>query len=150
MGEQIPSDPAQIAKAFGRGWWKPDPQAARELLERAGFSKRGDQWHTPEGKPFAIRILVEGESRPVMTRAGSMIAQQWRQFGIDATTGALLWKTQVNPDLRGTMTGSPIQCSTFRPATRSTTSGHSMTRRPSRRTVTMARAGPPRAPAAGR
>ena len=86
MGEQIPSDPAQIAKAFGRGWWKPDPQAARELLERAGFSKRGDQWHTPEGKPFAIRILVEGESRPVMTRAGSMIAQQWRQFGIDATT----------------------------------------------------------------
>ena len=29
-------------------------------------------------------------------------------LGIDATTGALLWKTQVNPDLRGTMTGSPI------------------------------------------
>jgi peptide/nickel transport system substrate-binding protein len=86
MGEQIPADPAQIARAFGRGWWKPDPQAARELLEKAGFSKRGDQWLTPDGKPFAIRILVEGESRPVMTRAGSMIAQQWRQFGIDATT----------------------------------------------------------------
>src|SRR6185436_7346351 len=50
MGEQIPADPAQIAKSFGRGWWKPDPQAARELLEKAGFSKRGDQWHTPEGK----------------------------------------------------------------------------------------------------
>ena len=29
-------------------------------------------------------------------------------LGIDATTGALLWKTQVNPDLHGTMTGSPI------------------------------------------
>ena len=29
--------------------------------------------------------MVEGEARPVMTRAGSMIAQQWRQFGIDAT-----------------------------------------------------------------
>src|SRR6478752_3908109 len=29
-------------------------------------------------------------------------------LGVDATTGALLWKTQVNPDLRGTMTGSPI------------------------------------------
>jgi polyvinyl alcohol dehydrogenase (cytochrome) len=28
-------------------------------------------------------------------------------LGIDATTGALLWKTQVNPDLHGTMTGSP-------------------------------------------
>ena len=31
-------------------------------------------------------IMVEGELRPAMTRAGSMIAQQWRQFGIDATT----------------------------------------------------------------
>ena len=29
-------------------------------------------------------------------------------LGIDATTGALLWKTQVNPDPHGTMTGSPI------------------------------------------
>jgi peptide/nickel transport system substrate-binding protein len=86
MGEQIPTDPAHIAKAFGRGWWKQDPQAAQELLERAGFAKRGDKWYTPDGKPFAIKITVEGESRPVMTRAGSMISQQWRQFGIDATT----------------------------------------------------------------
>jgi polyvinyl alcohol dehydrogenase (cytochrome) len=28
-------------------------------------------------------------------------------LGVDATTGALRWKTQVNPDVRGTMTGSP-------------------------------------------
>jgi|SRR5581483_7908143 len=28
-------------------------------------------------------------------------------LGVDATTGALLWKTQVNPDAHGTMTGSP-------------------------------------------
>ena len=40
----------------------------------------------PDGKRFAIKLMVEGEARPVMTRAGSMIAQQWRQFGIDATT----------------------------------------------------------------
>ncbi|MBE0530465.1 MAG: ABC transporter substrate-binding protein [Rhodospirillales bacterium] len=84
MGDQIPSDPKQIAKAFGRGWWKPNPQVATELLERAGFTKRGDAWYTPKGQPFTIRITTEGESRPVMTRAGSMIAQQWRQFGIDA------------------------------------------------------------------
>src|SRR6266700_3652949 len=86
MGEQIPADPAEIAKAFGRGWWKPDPQAAQELLEKAGFKKTGDQWMTPEGKPFTVRITVEGEARPVMTRAGTMIAQEWRQFGIDAST----------------------------------------------------------------
>jgi peptide/nickel transport system substrate-binding protein len=86
MGDQIPTDVKDISKAFGMGWWKPDAQAAQELLERAGFTKRNNQWYMPDGKPFAIRITVEGELRPVMTRAGSMIAQQWRQAGIDATT----------------------------------------------------------------
>ncbi len=86
MGDQIPTDPKAIAKAFGRGWWKPNQQVAKELLERAGFTKRGDQWYTPKGQPFQIRITTEGETRPVMTRAGTMIAQQWRQFGIDAKT----------------------------------------------------------------
>jgi peptide/nickel transport system substrate-binding protein len=85
MGDAIPTDPDEIGRAFGLGWWKPDPEAAAELLEKAGFTKRGDAWYTPEGEPFKIRITVEGESRPVMTRAGSMIAQQWRQFGIDAS-----------------------------------------------------------------
>ncbi len=86
MGDQIPKEPEKIAASFGRGWWKQDPQAAAELLERAGFKKRGNQWFTPAGEPFKIRIVVEGAPRPVMTRAGSMIAQQWQQFGIDAAT----------------------------------------------------------------
>ena len=86
MGDQIPTDPEEIRKAFGRGWWKPNPQAAAELLQRAGFTKRGSQWYEPDGKPFVVKVMVEGEARPVMTRAGSMIAQQWKQFGIDATT----------------------------------------------------------------
>ena len=42
----------------------------------------------PDGTPFSITLLVEGDQRPVMTRAGTMIAQQWRQFGIDAKTQA--------------------------------------------------------------
>ena len=86
MGDQIPTSADDIAKSFGRGWWKPDPQAATELLQAAGFTKRGNDWLTPDGKPFTVRIVVEGDLRPVMTRAGSMIAQQWRQFGIDAKT----------------------------------------------------------------
>lgn len=84
MKDEIPTDPAEIAKAFGRGWWKPDQGAATELLERAGFKKSGGRWQQPDGKPFAIKVTVEGAARPVMTRAGTMIAQQWRQFGIDA------------------------------------------------------------------
>ena len=86
MGDQIPKDPKDIAKSFGMGWWKPNPQAATELLQSAGFTKRGNDWYTPDGKIFTVKIVVEGEARPVMTRAGSMIAQQWRQFGIDAKT----------------------------------------------------------------
>ncbi len=40
----------------------------------------------PDGERFKVTVMVEGEARPVMTRAGSMIAEQWRRFGIDATT----------------------------------------------------------------
>ena len=55
--------PRQIARAFGMGWWKPDPQAAAELLEKAGFTKPGDQWLMPDGKPFSIRVDGRGRSR---------------------------------------------------------------------------------------
>lgn len=84
MGDQIPSDPAVVANSFGLGWWKPDVAAAGELLTRAGFRKQGNQWLTPDGKPFVVRLMVEGDLRPVMTRAGTMIVQQWKQAGIDA------------------------------------------------------------------
>src|SRR5215469_1633664 len=88
MGDKIPKDPKEIATAFGRGWWKPNPQVAAELLERAGYKKSGNQWMKPDGTPFSITLLIEGEPRPTMTRAGTMIAQEWRQFGIDAKTQA--------------------------------------------------------------
>ena len=84
MGEQIPSDPAEVARAFGTGWWKTDPKAAEELLERAGFTRRGGAWVTPDLKPLSVRLMVEGDQRPAMTRAGAMIVQQWKQAGIDA------------------------------------------------------------------
>ena len=84
MGDKIPSKPDEIATAFGRGWWKRNDEAAAELLEKAGFTRQGNEWYQPNGKRFSIKIMVEGDIRPVMTRAGSMIAQQWRQFGIDA------------------------------------------------------------------
>ena len=86
MGDQIPTDPEQIDAAFGLGWWKQDREAAAQLLERAGFTRRGNDWYMPDGQRFSIKVVVEGEARPVMTRGGSMIAEQWRRFGVDATT----------------------------------------------------------------
>ncbi|MBL8837239.1 MAG: ABC transporter substrate-binding protein [Alphaproteobacteria bacterium] len=84
MRDQIPTDPEQIARSFGLGWWRMNQQAAAELLERAGFRRVNNQWQTADGRPFSVRLMVEGEARPIMTRAGTMIVQNWRQFGIDA------------------------------------------------------------------
>ena len=84
MGDQIPKDEKEIKDSFGLGWWKTNLDAATELLERAGYKKQANQWMTPDGKPFTIRLMVEGDLRPVMTRAGTMIVQQWKQAGIDA------------------------------------------------------------------
>jgi peptide/nickel transport system substrate-binding protein len=84
MGDKVPSKPEEIATAIGRGWWKRDEAAAAELLEKAGFTKKGNEWYQPDGQRFSIKVMVEGDLRPVMTRAGSLIVQLWRQFGIDA------------------------------------------------------------------
>ncbi|OEC95444.1 MULTISPECIES: ABC transporter substrate-binding protein [unclassified Rhizobium] len=97
--DQIPTDPAAISAAFGYGWWKPDPQAAGELLEKAGFKKVGGKWMTPDGQPFKIRLTVEGDTRSVFTRAGTLIAQQWAAFGIDskAAPSTSVWQAGLQP-----------------------------------------------------
>jgi len=106
MGDAIPTDPKAIAAAFGRGWWKHDPQAATELLEKAGLKKVGGKWMLPDGTPFTITISTEGDNRPVMTRAGSIIAQQWTQAGIDSKIDALptaMWSNMFNGQNEATM-----------------------------------------------
>jgi peptide/nickel transport system substrate-binding protein len=106
MGSAIPTDPKAIAAAFGRGWWKQDPQAAAELLEKAGLKKIGGKWMLPDGTPFTITISTEGDNRPVMTRAGSIIAQQWTQAGIDSKIDALptaMWSNMFNGQNEATM-----------------------------------------------
>ncbi|KQW77749.1 peptide ABC transporter [Devosia sp. Root413D1] len=83
-GDQIPTDPEQLKRTFGFGWWKQDVQAATELLQKAGFTKQGNRWMKPDGTPFTIRVQVEGDAIPTLARAGTAIAQQWTQAGIDA------------------------------------------------------------------
>ena len=80
---EIPTDPALVAQSFGRGWWTRDPQAAAELMVKAGFKKQGGQWHLPDGSLLSIPLVVEGDARPSMTRAGAAISEAWREFGID-------------------------------------------------------------------
>jgi peptide/nickel transport system substrate-binding protein len=109
MGDQIPTDAKQIEAAFGIGWWKQNPQAAAELLEKAGLKKVGGKWMLPDGTPFTIKISTEGDLRPVMTRAGSMIAQQWTEAGIDTTidtTPGVMWQNQQAGNFEASMAWS--------------------------------------------
>ena len=109
LGDQIPSDPKAIEAAFGLGWWKQDPDAAAELLEKAGMKKVSGKWMLPNGEPFTIKISTEGDLRPVMTRAGSMIAQQWTQAGIPTTidtTPGVMWQNQQAGNFEASMAWS--------------------------------------------
>lgn len=83
-GDAIPTDPAQLQRLFGYGWWKQDKEAAAELLTRAGFTKQGNRWMKPDGTPFSFRLQVEGDAIPTLARIGTIIAQSWQEFGIDA------------------------------------------------------------------
>ncbi|GLQ53070.1 ABC transporter substrate-binding protein [Devosia nitrariae] len=105
-GEDIPEDPEQLKSMFGFGWWKQDIQAATELLQRAGFTKQGNQWMKPDGTPFTIRLMVEGDNIPTLARAGTIIAQTWSMEGI---------QTQV--DVAGPTNGQRLGAGDYEAAT---------------------------------
>ena len=83
FGDAVPTDETAIHKSFGYGWWKKDLQAAGELLESAGFTKQGNNWMMPDGKPFKFSIKTFQEG--VINRLGTDIAQQWSQAGVQVT-----------------------------------------------------------------
>jgi peptide/nickel transport system substrate-binding protein len=86
-GRADSGDPKEIARAFGMGWWKTDPRRRRSCRRPASASV-APLGSRRTGKPFTVRVMVEGDLRPVMTRAGTMIVQQWKQAGIDAKVDA--------------------------------------------------------------
>jgi len=87
LPDQVPTDPVEIKKSLGYGWWKYAPDIAEKLLLRNGFTRdRRGRWLLPNGEPWKITIICEGHTRPTMTRAATMIAEQWNKFGIDTQT----------------------------------------------------------------
>lgn len=86
LGDVVPTDKTEIRKSIGYGWWKYDLKAAEGLMLDAGCKKdSGGKWLLPDGSPFKIALLAEGETRPIMNRGADMIVQCWKEFGIDAT-----------------------------------------------------------------
>lgn len=86
FGDAVPTDPADIRRAFGYGWWERDLDAAAELLEAAGFTRQGNDWYTPDGERFSFTVNTFQSG--VINRFGTIIAQQWSQAGIDVQAEA--------------------------------------------------------------
>jgi len=85
-GYPVPDDPKTIRELFGIGWWKYSPDVATKLLEKHGFSKDKDgKWHLPDGSLW--KISIESGTNPTHHphRNAAAAAEQWREFGIDAT-----------------------------------------------------------------
>lgn len=90
FGDDVPTDAEDILNAFGYGWWKQDIDAATELLLNAGFTLKRKKWMQPNGEPFKFNLLIDSEG--VLGRLGSMIAQNWKDAGVEVTA-------EVAPDL---------------------------------------------------
>ncbi|TCT32991.1 ABC transporter substrate-binding protein [Martelella mediterranea] len=90
FGDAVPTDPEEIRRAFGYGWWKQDVEAAGELLRSAGFTQQGRNWVMPDGQPFEFTLLVPPEG--VINRLGVILSQTWSQNGVKVST-------EVAPDV---------------------------------------------------
>ncbi|MEZ4640951.1 MAG: ABC transporter substrate-binding protein [Caldilineaceae bacterium] len=85
LGDLVPSDPDEIKKYIGYGWWNYDLEAAEKLMLKAGCTRNADgKWLLPNGDIFTISLLAEGDTRAVMGRGAAMIVENWLEFGIDA------------------------------------------------------------------
>jgi len=85
-GYPVPKDSRAIRELFGIGWWKYAPDVATTLLEKNGFRKdKNGKWHLPDGSFWKITIVDHTNPAHHQYRNGIAAAEQWREFGIDAT-----------------------------------------------------------------
>lgn len=84
----IPTD-ANYADLFGPGSWKYDPAEAAKLLKSVGFKQSGGKWLLPNGQPWSITVNAPANFEPESATQGCAVANQWQQFGIDATCNGM-------------------------------------------------------------
>ncbi len=81
----LPTDPAEITHLFGPGWFKYDPQEASKLLKSVGFKFSAGTWIMPNGNPWSIIVNGPANFEPESGNLAFAVANQWKQFGIDAS-----------------------------------------------------------------
>ena len=69
LGDLVPTNPTEIRKSMGAGWFKRDLAAAERLMQKAGMRRdaRGI-WVHADGSPFRVNLLAEGDTRPTIDR----------------------------------------------------------------------------------
>lgn len=82
--QNLPTNPADIKRLFGPGWFTYAPQEATRLLKSVGFKLSGGQWLLPNGKPWTITVNAPANFEPESGNQGFAVANQWKAFGIDA------------------------------------------------------------------
>jgi peptide/nickel transport system substrate-binding protein len=80
----LPTTAAAMSNLFGPGWFKYAPQEATKLLKSVGFKLTNGTWYLPNGKPWTITVNAPANFEPESGNQGFAIADQWKQFGIDA------------------------------------------------------------------
>ncbi len=89
LGDLVPTDPEEIKKSLGIGWWKYDLEAAEQLMLDAGMTRDGSgKWTLPDGTLFSVPLMSMNETNPTMNRCASMVAESWKEFGIDTLLDA--------------------------------------------------------------
>jgi peptide/nickel transport system substrate-binding protein len=83
--KNVPEKDEEIRKLFGYGWWRYSPELAEKLLNKHGFKKDGKgNWLLPNGEPWKIQITGGTAAVSPEYKWAFVLAEQWRQFGIDA------------------------------------------------------------------
>jgi peptide/nickel transport system substrate-binding protein len=98
--ESLYLDPAKIDQL---NKYPVDLAKATELLQGEGFTKKGDQWIMPDGKPFTLTFIANAETTDIVTSFNSA-AKALTAFGIksevNATSGAQQSADQHNGDFQ--------------------------------------------------
>lgn len=85
-GHEVPTDPEELGKLFGYGWYKYAPDVAEKLLLKNGFSKdSAGKWLLPDGTPWKIACLSGTAAVNHDFRNCAAAVQAWKRFGIDAS-----------------------------------------------------------------
>ena len=83
-GSAVPSNPDEIRKFLGAGWWKYDKAAAEKLMIKGGMKRNAQGiWQFANGQPFKMAFIGQTDSEPSQNRGAAMVVELWKEFGID-------------------------------------------------------------------